>query len=270
MTEIMSDLSQTSLATAVKANLYAFFAWMRNSAAATVHDSPQGFNWRTNIAHPWFNGMLSTLPPAADASHVIDETVNYFQAHDVPNFTWWLAPQLEPTAWSQHLLAYGFQYNNSTPGMAIDLAALPQPAQHPLTIRPVEDRHMLTEWIDILKRGFGMPTPMASGFLSVLGDLGTDLPIRQYLGYLNDRPVACSTLYLGAGVAGIYNVATVPEARCQGVGSAMTLAPLHEAHDLGYQAGILQSSDMGYGVYERLGFQKLCQVDYFYWQAPGS
>lgn len=270
MTEIVTDLSQTSLATAVKANLYDFFYLTRNSANVTVHDSPNGFDWRTNISHPWFNGMLSTLNPTADASQIIHETVDYFQAHDVANFTWWLAPQLEPTGWSQHLLAHGFQYNNSTPGMAIDLAALSQPTQYPLTIRHVEDRHMLTEWINVLKRGFGMPAQMASGFLTLFGDLGADLPVRSYLGYLNDKPVACSTLFLGAGVAGVYNVATVAEVRGQGVGSAMTLAPLHNARDWGYRAGILHSSDMGYGVYERLGFQKLCQVDYFYWQAPGS
>lgn len=268
MTEILTDLSQTSLATAVKANLYANFHWMGNSAAATVHDSPYGFNWRTNIAHPWFNGMLSTLPPAADASQIISETVNYFQAHNVANFTWWLAPHLELTDWSQQLLAYGFQYDNSTPGMAIDLAALPQPTQSSLTIRRVEGQHMLAEWIDVMMRGFGGTAEMASGFLAVFEDLGTDLPFRHYLGYLNDKPVGCATLYLGAGVAGIYSVTTVPEARGQGVGAAMTLAPLYEARDMGYRAGILQSSDMGYGVYQRLGFQTLCQMDHFYW--PGA
>ncbi|MBK8900103.1 MAG: GNAT family N-acetyltransferase [Anaerolineaceae bacterium] len=270
MTEIVADLSQTSLATAVKANLYAFFQALCYSGAATVHDSLHGFNWRTDIAHPWFNGMLSTLPPTADASQIINETVNYFQAHDVPHLSWWLAPHLEPTDWSQYLLAYGFRYNNSTPGMAVDLATLPQPTQHPLTIQRVEGQHMLAEWTDTLKRGFGMPAEMASGMISIFESLGTDLPFRSYLGYLNDRPVACSTLYLGAGVAGIYNIATVPEARGQGVGSAMTLAPLYEAREMGYRAGILQSSEMGYGVYQLLGFQKLCQVDYFYWQVPDS
>jgi len=270
MTEILTDLSPTSLTTAVKANFYAFFHWMRNSAAATVHNSSHGFNWRTNIAHPWFNGMLSTLPPAADASQIINETVNYFQADDVPSFSWWLAPHLEPTGWSQHLLAFGFQYNNSTPGMAIDLATLPQPTESPLTIRRVEGQDMLAEWIDVLMRGFGMPTEMGSGFFALLEGLGTDFPYRHYLGYLNDKPVASSTLFLGAGVAGIYNVATVAEARGQGIGSTMTLAPLYDARDMGYRGSVLQSSEMGYGVYQRLGFQKLCRMDHFYWQAPGS
>jgi hypothetical protein len=46
----------------------------------------------------------------------------------------------------------------------------------------------------------------------------------------------------------------------------MSLAPLYEARNLGYRAGILQSSAMGYRVYQRLGFRKLCQMDHFYRQ----
>jgi ribosomal protein S18 acetylase RimI-like enzyme len=264
MTDILTDLSPSSLAMAIKANLYAFFQSCRYSSKATVHDSSHGFRWHTNVSHPWFNGILSTLSPTADATQTVHDTLNYFQSHNINSFTWWLAPHLEPTVWSQHLLPHGFQYVDNTPGMAIDLAALPLPVQHPLTIRQVEDRQMLAEWTRILVRGFEMPEEMIPDFLAFIGSLGTNLPFRHYLGFLNDQPVAASTLFLGAGVAGIYNVATVTAARGQGIGSAMTLAPLVEAHDMGYRVGILQSSDMGYRMYQRLGFQKLCQIDHFY------
>ena len=111
---------------------------------------------------------------------------------------------------------------------------------------------------------------MTAPFLELFGDLGWDLPFQHYLGFRDGEPVVTSTLFLGAGVVGIYNVATLPEARRQGYGSVMTLGPLYQARQMGYCAGVLQSSAMGYPVYRKLGFQRLCQMDYFYWQAESS
>jgi GNAT superfamily N-acetyltransferase len=270
MQNILSDLSVLSLTSAVKANLYAFFGKIGDSNAAVVQHHSHGFRWHTQISHPWFNGMLSMCFPTAEASQIIHDTVNYFRAKHVSSFTWWPAPQLETDAWKQHLLALGFQYDKATPGMAIDLAALPHPEQPPLTIQPVADVHTFRLWIDTFVHGYEIPSEMGLGLLDLFGSLGTGLPLRHYLGYLHDRPVATSTLFLAAGVAGIYNVATVAEARGQGIGSAMTLAPLYEARAMGYRAGVLQSSEMGYSLYQRLGFQKLCQMDHFNWQAAGA
>ncbi len=72
-------------------------------------------------------------------------------------------------------------------------------------------------------------------------------------------------LFLGAGVAGIYNVVTTPETRGQGIGTAMTLAPILEARGIGYRIGVLTSSEMGFGVYRRLGFQEICKSGNYEW-----
>ena len=65
-------------------------------------------------------------------------------------------------------------------------------------------------------------------------------------------------------MAGIYDVATLPKARGRGIGSALTLAPLLDARQAGYRVGVLQSSEMGYGVYQKMGFQHLCQIENYY------
>jgi hypothetical protein len=39
---------------------------------------------------------------------------------------------------------------------------------------------------------------------------------------------------------------------------------LLDAREKGYRVGVLQSSDMGFNVYKKLGFRHLCQIENFY------
>lgn len=72
--------------------------------------------------------------------------------------------------------------------------------------------------------------------------------------YLDGRPAATATLVSVDSVAGVYGVATVEEARRQGLGRAVTLAVLHEGVRRGCDLAFLNPSELGYGVYAALGF----------------
>jgi len=82
---------------------------------------------------------------------------------------------------------------------------------------------------------------------------------------LDNKPVATSLLFLAAGVAGIYAVSTIPEARRKGIGAFMTQYPLVQARSKGYKIGVLQSSKVGVGVYRSLGFQEYCKISEYLW-----
>jgi GNAT superfamily N-acetyltransferase len=77
----------------------------------------------------------------------------------------------------------------------------------------------------------------------------------MFVGYLDGQPVATNMLFNGAGVAGVYAVATLPAARGKGIGGAITLHPLLLARATGYRYGVLFSTEMGARVYERIGFR---------------
>lgn len=76
--------------------------------------------------------------------------------------------------------------------------------------------------------------------------------------------ISTSSIFFGTGVAGVYSVVTLPEPRGEGVGAVLTLNPLLFACEVGYRIGVLQSSEMGCKVFERLGFWHLCLVEWFY------
>ncbi|HLF87344.1 MAG TPA: GNAT family N-acetyltransferase [Anaerolineales bacterium] len=266
MNDILTDLSPTHLTTAIKANLYTFFRAFKQSPHADFFESDTQIRWQTSIPHPWFSAALSTQPPAEDVEEHINDTLAWFNTRGVRAFTWWPDTGTNHLEWEGALIPRGFTLDQNTPGMAVDFADLPASVPHPtnFTICPVEDEVALHTWTRIFMHGYGLPEAWTGDFFDLLNSLGMTLPFHHYLGYLDGNPVATSTRYLGAGVAGIYNVATLPEARGKGIGAAITLQPLLEGREMGYRAGILQSSDMGFRVYQRLGFKHLCQMEHFY------
>jgi GNAT superfamily N-acetyltransferase len=151
--------------------------------------------------------------------------------------------------------------------MAVDLSVLNDDPTTPsgLTIEPVRDTEALKQWAYASAIGFGLPETLEGTWLDIFTGLGFELPLRNYVGILNGDPVATSELFVAQGVAGIYIVATVPKARRQGIGAAMTLTPLREARGLGYRIGILHASSMGQGVYRQLGFQEYCRMSHYVW-----
>ena len=180
--------------------------------------------------------------------------------------SWWIEPGTQPADLAEHLLAHGLVYTDGGPGMAVELSALNEDLSNPveLVIERVGDRDTLKRWVVAFAAGFGLSGSERASF-DLYAGLGFDLPLRSYVGCLKGEPVATAQLFLGAGVAGVYCVSTVPQARCCGIGAALTLAALREARDEGYRAGILQSSPMGFRVYRRLGFRELCRMSHFYW-----
>ncbi|MBI4415459.1 MAG: GNAT family N-acetyltransferase [Euryarchaeota archaeon] len=123
---------------------------------------------------------------------------------------------------------------------------------------------MLEDLIRPASEAFGLG-PGARQFVALFSALGFEesAPVQSYVGHVGGTPVATSQMFLGAGVAGIYVVGTLPDYRGRGFGKALTLAPLHHARALGYRWAILQATEMGHPVYLRLGFREDCKVELY-------
>jgi ribosomal protein S18 acetylase RimI-like enzyme len=266
MTHIQTDVSDAGLVAAIRANLCDFFRELSRTNPAEHFENGQFTRWYTPIPHPWFNGVLSADLPSAANEAFIKDTIQYFRDKGVHTFTWWMDPHRKPLDWEPALSKHGFGFADDTPGMAVDLHALNESILKAsgFEIRVVEDEATLRTWTNIFIKGYGLPADWESLSFELWLKFGFDFPMRNYLGYLNGEPVATSTVFYGGGVAGIYDVATLPEARGKGLGAALTLQPLLDARAMGYRSGVLQSSEMGFNIYKKLGFRHLCQIENFY------
>jgi len=265
MTNLPVDFSKTEMGGAVITNLLDCMLQMGSSNFAERLDTPVFSRWHTRIAHPWYNGLVVTQPPDGGAPQMVRESLDYFKSRGVGVFSWWCRPPLDPATWKSVLSPFGFRLDDATPGMALDLQRLDRARKGPpnLEIRIVDDLRMLAEWVRTFLQGYELPPAWEDGLFQLLSGLPLDWPLRYYLGLLDGRPVATSNAFLSGGVVGVMCVSTLPEARGQGLGSALTLAPLIDAESQGCQMGILQSSRMGFSVYCQLGFQHVCQVTHF-------
>ena len=86
-----------------------------------------------------------------------------------------------------------------------------------------------------------------------------------FVATLNGRPVGHSLLFLGARVAGIYEVGVVRKFRRKGIGTAITLAALQFARQRGVRHGVLQASGEGEHVYRRIGFEEVCRISLWFY-----
>jgi GNAT superfamily N-acetyltransferase len=204
-----------------------------------------------------------------EADREITASLERMQAHGVPG-SWHVGPSMRPPDLGERLVAHGFEYGGDDIGMAVDLSGLPEgvPVPEGFVIERVRDEEGLAGWVEALGSGFGAGPVEAEWAGEMYRRLGFEGSWRHYVGLLAGEPVATSTAFFGAGVAGVYFVCTVERARRQGIGAAITLAALRRARDLGYSVGVLGSSEMGYPVYRRLGFEEYCRIGLYEW-SPG-
>ena len=256
-------LASPHLLEALESNMVAFWKAYGYPAGRRLDERADRLCFMTGIPEPLFNAVLCAHLAPDTVETAVEEIRRDAAQRNAPLF-WWLTPSTTPPELGDTLVKHGFLHAGTVPGMAVELARLDTNLALPrdLTIKVVEDNAALDVWASIAAVGTGFAPLVADMVRALEKDVGLQPAngLRRYVGYLGGVPVAVSGLVLHAGVAGIFAVATLPEARKQGIGAAMTLIPLLDALAEGYKVGTLQASEMGYPVYKRLGFETVCGI----------
>jgi GNAT superfamily N-acetyltransferase len=214
----------------------------------------------------YHNCVISSNVSPEKVDSDIAAVIGQFRLKNVPG-SWHVSINSQPSDLGKRLVAHGFKDGGTEIGMAIDLHRINDnlPLAGDIRFEMVKDETGLAIWEDTLAQGFGEGEIEAEWVSRMYHQIGFDehSTWRHFLAYLDDKPVATTSLFLSAGVAGIYFVFTVPHARRRSIGAGVTLAALHAAKQLGYYIGVLGSSPMGYSVYRTLGFKEFCRREIY-------
>ena len=270
MRNILTTLSdRKSVKSAIKANWEAYHYCLAQSPNVELSIG-RYLTWlMTNLPDHFMNLVVCHQLPPEGVDDLIEGTLARFRSMNIRKLSWLTHEDVPSAEINRVLPAHGLKFRDEfATEMAVDLSLLPDglPTHPGLRIVAVDGEHVLKQWIHVASIGFRVDERFEKVWFDFFADAIFDTRFQTYLALLDGKPVGTSQLFLSEGVAGIYNVSCVPDARGQGIGSAATLAPLLEARQLGYGIGILQASKEGYNAYRRLGFQDYGKLSVYLWE----
>jgi ribosomal protein S18 acetylase RimI-like enzyme len=154
---------------------------------------------------------------------------------------------------------------SEAPGMAVDHPfedlAVPQEYQ----LRHITDVEGVADFACVTTQSYqslGMPVHVGESIFASPARL-----LRPYndlvVAYESDRPVSAAMVMFSHGIAGIYWVGTVNNARGKGLGEACAREVTNVAFRRGAALVVLQASKFGEPIYTRMGFKEITRYPWF-------
>jgi GNAT superfamily N-acetyltransferase len=255
---MIKDCSDPGLEKALEQILYDFFKPWSKAPQVNIHETENLKRLTTRINHPVWNGVFLSQLAEENVDEKIMENIEYFKKLQLP-WCWFIGPSSRPLDLKKRINEYGLTNEFLMPGMALELDSMNDDFTIPLgfTVKQVNNLGLLREFVNVVTNVMALfrEHPYEFYLYEAMAVFDDEKPKIDYVGYLDGVPVATSTLICSETVAGVNIICTLPEARGKGIGTEMTLVTLREARVLGYKVAVLLSTEMGRGIYRRIGFE---------------
>ena len=252
---------------ALEENLWSMWSTFGRGEGCTLVDEPHLLRFETPIPHVPYNSIMRCRVADPD---LVDDVLARYLSRNVPIM--WVVHPSAPAELPDLLASRGLVEAEICPGMTAPLDALPEPGPLPDGIEiaeiGIEDAD---RYVDLVSWRYSLPAdavPVVRSFLRAarVGDPGTTMHLFE--ARLDGRAVAKVAVHDGAGVLGVYGVATRPEARGRGLARWLTLHALQAAARPGLDTAILHSTPMATSLYEGMGFEPV--ADFRLWSQPDA
>ena len=216
-----------------------------------------------NVTFQMFNAAFLSGP--VDSQADLEQRINLASLHfnkRAREWAYWVCEdfmdartrKLSPSLFDRH----GLRHSVDLPGMVAERLLPPVKPLPRLDIRRVEVGPVRDAFCNIGSVCFNVPL---SWFSEVFAAAPVWSRFCAWVGYRNSEPVTSAAVVIGAGAAGVYNVATLPGRQHRGYGEAVmrhALAEVQREH--GIERTILQSTPAGYHLYQRMGYKTVTRV----------
>ena len=265
MNEIdMSD--RTALIHELEANLWETWANFGRGQGCGLHDEGDVLWFENSIPIIPYNGILK-FQTEIEVDRKIGRLVDHFHEQRAA-FMWILHPTSLPSDLPERLKNHGLQDVEPILGMARSLDDLPELPSLPdgMEVRKVIQEDDASEYYHFASWRWGVPEEYGEQLRNTLAVFGigkSGSKTRAWQVWHEGQPVSKVGLHLATGSAGIYGVATRPEAQRLGLAKILTLTALREARRLEYKLAVLHSTPMAESLYQSLGFETIAVFHLF-------
>jgi hypothetical protein len=150
----------------------------------------------------------------------------------------------------------GFQAVYEMPEMLLAEELPTEPLPAGAELRRLTDEKEAADFWQVAKVAYasnGFPPEVFAGYTNHSGLLADN--VAAFTIHLDGKPAGIAMTIISHGVAGIYWVGSIDQARGVGLGRAVTVAATNAGFALGAEAASLQASPMGKPIYTKLGYE---------------
>ena len=263
---ILRDHSKNKIIEAIENNPLGFFLLTPpKHPRYEINVMDDMISFTTGLNHPLGNWILNIRFNGQNVESRITENMKFYREKEL-SMNWWVTPSSTPENLLSLLENAGLQVpKEGAPGMACDLRDLTEDHlekalnKFQIKVTKVTSDNNLKLWGKVFQEGFSLPDTITEMFLNLFKLLESSY-LDNYIAIFQEQPVAIASVLYYGGIAGTFNVATLPGYRGQGIGTTITLVPLIDAKKNGYEIAWLESSEMGVNLYKRIGFQEYCRI----------
>ncbi len=216
----------------------------------------------SRIDNKEYNTVLDiNLHSGNQAAEIISQLKDKFSGTP---FTVYVTPNSKPNTLERQLLAAGFTQEKTQTALCFNLDAwVPQAAQ--LEIRRALTIEQLLDFAGIYDNKAKDEASLAQ--LRANAVVMEEDKLEIYVAYVDNKPVARGLLVLYAGLATIYDMATVSNQRGLGYATQIKQYMLRRARNLGYHVAATIVNEEVSEFFEEFGFNSFCKIKKFSSQA---